>query len=289
MLHQPNDQIPVHNPATSPQIRRAPGIRLTPVESALLRRAFAHSQALFVEREFRSGYSGALVLLVSVDAGLAPVVVKMAASPDLQREYDAYHRFVLPSAPQNTAHLQGAPLLDPAHDLGILIYTFAGGDPRRPSSNLRDYYDAQGGDAAGALLNRIFRAYGRHWWAINRPHKFVLGEYYDHLLPVHLELSLPAAKTASQNRAPQYILTAGEVSTVDLRDLIEGDVVRLRGFRVAKIKRDEGSLTLSCDAPAGEASPPLRLRVLNAPLDLWRVGEQVDTMDATVVQRGSRC
>ncbi|MEZ4713528.1 MAG: phosphotransferase [Caldilineaceae bacterium] len=279
MLHRPDDPLAVSNPAVTQQIRRAPGIRLTPVESALLRRAFAHSQSLFVEREFRSGYSGALVLLVSVDSGLAPVVVKMAAPPALQREYDAYHRFVLPSAPQNTAHLQGAPLLDPAHDLGILIYTFAGGDPRRPSSSLRDYYDAQGGEAAGALLNRIFRAYGRHWWAVNRPHKFVLGEYYDHLLPVHLELTLPA-----MTATPQYILADGEASTVDLRDLRAGDTVRLLGFRVVKVKRDEGSLTLSCDPPAGEASPPLRLRVLNAPLDLWRVGDQVDMLDAAVAQ-----
>lgn len=279
MAHHSDRILPVPNKAHSPQIRRAPGIRLTQIEGALLRRAFAQSHSLFVEREFRSGYSGALVLLVSVDSGAAPLVVKIAPLHDLQREYDAYHHYVLPSAPQNSAQLQGPPLAESVHDTGILIYTFAGGDPRRPSNSLGDFYKAQGGEAAGALLNRVFRSYGRHWWATNRPHKFVLDEYYDHLLPVHLELVLQPTQGASS-----LVLRAGDASIVDLRGVESGQHVRLLNFRVAKVKHDEGSLTLTGQPPAGEASAPLRLRIINAPLDLWRVGERVERIDAQVVE-----
>ena len=68
-------------------IRRAPGIRLQPNEVALLRQAFyspenaTEPRSIFIEREFRSGYSGALVLLASLNSAQAPVVVKLAPPP----------------------------------------------------------------------------------------------------------------------------------------------------------------------------------------------------------------
>lgn len=77
-----------------PQIRRAPGISLTEVEMALLRQAFLDSPQVFVEREFRSGYSGAVVLLVSPGQGQAQMVVKLGSPNDLQREYAAYKHLV---------------------------------------------------------------------------------------------------------------------------------------------------------------------------------------------------
>ena len=98
------------NQSAPPKVRRTPGIRLRRAETELLIHAFPDAGSLFVEREFRSGYSGALVLLVSVDAGRAPMVVKLAHPLDLQREYDAYHEFVRERSPQNTARLRGAPL-----------------------------------------------------------------------------------------------------------------------------------------------------------------------------------
>lgn len=60
----------------TPTIHYAPGVSLTAAELALLGQAFAASSPLFIEREFRSGYSGAVVLLVSPGSGQAQVVVK---------------------------------------------------------------------------------------------------------------------------------------------------------------------------------------------------------------------
>lgn len=52
---------------------------------------------------------------------------------ELQREYAAYRQFVKHASPQNTARLQGEPLLTADGQLALLSYSFAGGDPRLPS------------------------------------------------------------------------------------------------------------------------------------------------------------
>jgi len=171
-----------------PQIRHAPGLTVSAAEAALLARAFAGQPEIFVEREFRSGYSGAVVLLVSPGAGQAQVVVKLGPPGDLRREYAAYRQFVEKSAPQNTARLQNEPIFAPDGQLALLSYTFAGGDPRLPTRSLHAYYDSRGAQATAVVLDRVFRIYGRQWWANNRPRKFVLAEQYDRLLPVHLKL-----------------------------------------------------------------------------------------------------
>ncbi len=242
-----------------PHVRRAPGIRLQRAEIELLRAAFPGAATLFIEREFRSGYSGALVLMVSVDSGQAPVVVKLAHPLDLQREYSAYHEFVLQRSPQNTANLRGAPIVCADGTLALQIYTFAGGSTQQPSSSLEDYYRRNGGSATAAVLTRIFRVYGRHWWAINQPRKFVLAEEYDRLLPVHL-----LATVCEADRSVDAILEAGKVSAVDLRDLVAGTHLELRGFRVAGVENRGEHIKLSASPPAGEASASIRIRVVGS-------------------------
>lgn len=65
------------NVESQPEIRRAPGLDLWAAEAALLARAFTGNREIFVERAFRSGYSGASVWLVSPGSGQAQVVVKL--------------------------------------------------------------------------------------------------------------------------------------------------------------------------------------------------------------------
>ena len=91
-------------------MRCAPGIYLTPEQIALLNQAFPGEKVILVKEEFRSGYSGAVVILVSLGAGRAPLVIKFAHPHDLQQEYDAYVEFVRQVSPQNIAHLQGEPV-----------------------------------------------------------------------------------------------------------------------------------------------------------------------------------
>ena len=243
---------------------------------------FSDSTLIFVKREFRSGYSGSVVLLVSLGADQAPIVVKLAQPLDLEREYQAYQQFVRQISPQNIAHLRGEPLLSADGQLGLIQYTFAGGESHQAATSLKDYYETNGGSACGAVLNRIFRAYGRYWWANNRPELYTLGEQYDRLLPVHLQVA-PSVLTET----PALLLEQSKTSLLTLRQLQVGEHIRLVGFQVAKVQAGGREITLVAPPPPNEASALLRIRLeLDAeadPLLRWRPGEKMEQLDAVVV------
>ena len=260
-----------------PKIRRAPGLTLSAAEAELLARAFAGQPEIFVEREFRSGYSGAVVLLVSPGSGQAQVVVKLGPPGDLRREYAAYRQFVEKSAPQNTARLQNEPIFAPDGQLALLSYTFAGGDPRLPTRSLHAYYDNQGGQATAAVLDRVFRIYGRQWWANNRPRKFGLAEQYDRLLPVHLKLN-PAPPAAEV----RLTLTAGQTSAAAWRDLQPGQLIRLCDFEVNEVRPDRAEITLAAEPPSGEASAPVRLRLETPETATYPLGARLPQVEGVI-------
>lgn len=270
-----------HTSLQPTHVRRAPAVQLNDAQTTLLLQAFADSQTVFVKREFRSGYSGALVLLVSLGADRAPVVVKLANPLDLQREYEAYQQYVRQISPQNIAHLQGEPLISADRQLGLIQYSFAGGESHLPATSLRDYYESNGGDACAAVLNRIFRAFGRYWWANNRPQLYSLGEQYDRLLPVHLQLA-----SAEFEGEPARLLESGRTSVLALRAIEVGETVSLLNFQVSKVSDDGSKITLTAQPPANEASAPLRVRVeFENPGDglRYRPGDQIERFAGSVV------
>ena len=185
-------------------------------------------------------------------------------------------------SPQNIAHLQGEPLISADGQLGLIEYSFAGGESQQPATSLRDYYESNGGDACAAVLNRIFRAFGRYWWANNRPHLYTLGEQYDRLLPVHLQV----AKTQIEGEPLLALLENGKTSVLASRPIEVGQSVRLLGFEVTKVATDGRKVTLMAHPPPSEASAPLRLRLeieeTEEPLPYKR-GDVVDGMDVIVV------
>lgn len=264
-------------------IRCAIGVRLSPAQLALLAQAFPDSDLIFVKREFRSGYSGAIVLLVSLGADQAPLVVKLAHPYDLAREHQAYEQFVKQISPQNIAHLQGEPLPSADGQLGLIQYTFAGGESHQAAASLKDYYEASGGSACAAVLNRIFRAYGRYWWANNRPELYTLGEQYDRMLPVHLQVAL----SSGAETAP-HVLEKGKTSLLTIRQLQIGERLRLLGFMVLKVQEHGREVTLVTPPPPNEASAILRIRLElseeEKALVNVRPGDTVDQIDVEIRQ-----
>jgi len=263
--------------APAVQVRVAPGIRLSPDQVALLGQAFAREREILVKQEFRSGYSGAVVVLVSVGAGRAPLVVKLAHPHDLQREYDAYEEYVRQVSPQNIAHLQGEPLAGPDGQLGLLQYTFAGGESHLPTTSLQTYYETYGADATCAVLNRIFRVYGRHWWANNRAQSYVQDEYYDRLLPVHFQ-----AEPVDASENPDHILTAGVTGAMAAEGIEIGQIVQLHGFGVTKVGDGGHKMTLLAPPPSNEASAPRRIRVEMETPTTYCPGDVVDALTVRI-------
>ena len=248
------------NPESSlgDRVRLAPGLRLSPKQLALLDRALPADRQILVTQEFRTGYSGAIVVLVSVGAGRAPLVVKLAHPLDLWREYRAYNEFVRQVSPQNIAHLQGEPIVSEDGQLGILQYTFAGGESHQPTTSLQTYYLSAGADQTSEVLNRIFRVFGRHWWADNRTQSYVLDEYYDQLLPVHLQ-----AEVIGGNAEPDHTIRSGESSVMVITEIECGEIIHLVDFTVSKSRDDGKRLTLVGVPPRNQAAAPIRIRVIS--------------------------
>ena len=227
----PSDDKPAAAPGS--RVRLAPGLRLTSEQIALLESAVPADREILVKQEFRSGYSGAVVMLVSVGAGRAPLVVKLAHPHDLQREYEAYEEYVRQVSPQNIAHLQGEPLVSEDGQLGLLQYTFAGGESHLPTTSLQTYYESAGAAKTSEVLNRIFRVFGRHWWADNRAPILCAGR-----------ILRPAAARASAGRAgaepgvePTTPSSAGKSSVLVVTEIEHGQTIHLIGFTVIKVQR----------------------------------------------------
>ena len=270
-----NSPLPQEQTVTEhPTIGRMPNTALTQVQERLLRRAFAGSAEIFVEQTFRSGYSGAFAYLVS-RTGQAPVVVKMAHPFELRHEYNAYHAWVAETAPQNTTRLQGELLVSEDGQLGLIAYTFAGGDSRIRANNLAHYYQTHKGAATAAVIDRIFRVYGRQWWANHQLNRLVMGEVYDRLLPVHLQLT-----TTQTPLAEVYTLQAGALDPAQMRTLQPGQCVLLHNFEVSKVR--PGSLTLQGGPPPGVRAATVRVRLEGAyPADI-HLGDRLPPQYALV-------
>lgn len=270
-----SDEKPVAAPGS--RVRMAPGVQLTPRQIALLDQSVPADRDILVKQEFRSGYSGAIVVLVSVGAGRAPLVIKLAHPHELQREYEAYEEYVRQVSPQNIAHLQGKPLISEDGQLGLLQYTFAGGESHLPTTSLQAYYESAGAAKTSEVLNRIFRVFGRHWWADNRAQSYVLDEYYDRLLPVHLQ-----AEPSDPGAGPDHTVLAGESSVLVVTEIEHGQTIHLIGFEVIKSRNEGRRLTLLAPPPPNQAAAPLRIRVQCQEPTGYTPGDIVDSLTVTV-------
>lgn len=249
--------------SAQPRIRRAPGIVLTAQQEALLQQRFTPYAEIFAEQSFHSGYSGAAVYLVSRDPD-APVVVKFAHPFELQREVAAYTELVERTAPQNTARLQGDLLTGADGQLGLIVYSFAGGNLHTGANSFATFFQTHGGQAAARVFDHLLGSYGRQWWASNELRRIVYAEEYDRLLPVQLVLRAvdTSANVTVDTQVSPVLIRAGETSSLLLRTLRPGQRVQLEGLRVVKTQADR--LTLHADPPPGERSAPLRLRLAQA-------------------------
>ena len=179
----------------------------------------------------------------------APLVVKLAHPHDLQSEYEAYEEYVRQVSPQNIAHLQGEPLVSEDGQLGLLQYTFAGGESHLPTTSLQTYYESAGAAKTSEVLNRIFRVFGRHWWADNRAQTYVLDEYYDRLLPVHLQ-----AEPAPPGATVDHTIQAGKSSVLVVNEITHGQTIHLIGFQVIESARRRPAHDAAGRAPAQPSS-----------------------------------
>lgn len=237
---------PVRRPNTTLQLDLPAGLTVERDDDRLLRTLFGDYQRLIVEREFRSGYSGARALLALPVKGDgradAHTIVKIGPAADIAREHANYERFVKNTLPPMTARMQDVPLV--LGGRAALRYTFIAEAGQRPVS-LRQ---ALRQSADPALLWRLFDTFAPNWWAQTRPMTFRLAAEYDRVLPPHLVLR-PTTRPVGE----------GPVLTpeADVAGIKSGQTLRVGRFPIVAPRADGRSLSLSGPVAAGRA--PLRI------------------------------
>ena len=262
----------------------ASDLRLAPAEEALLQIAFAGHDRLYLEREFKQGYSGARVLLATpVRSGrrLTKIVLKLDTPAAIDQEWRAYQEFVAETLPPMTAHITQPPVYAREKDLALLWYTFAGElGPAAPES-LQTYYARHSGEeVAGLLETAVFETFGRQWWQQRAAGEFILRREYDRFLPAHL-----VVRPHPLHRLTPRLLAAGEVNTHHCRALQRGQMIQLTSFVVAEIGANRDRLTLQDSPPSGSLTNPIRVRVeaLEANQLSYQVGEAIPSFSGEVI------
>ncbi|NJN36683.1 MAG: phosphotransferase [Nitrospiraceae bacterium] len=161
--------------------------------------------------------------------------------------------------------LQGDLIATADGQLGLIVYTFAGGNLHTGATSFYAFFHSQGGQAAAKVFDQLFGIYGRQWWASNELRRIVFAEEYDRLLPVQLTL-----RTIDPATNPTLI-QAGQTNSLTLRHLRPGQPVQLVGLRV--IKQQAERLTLYAAPPAGERSAPLRIRLQDPAAAAYQPGD----------------
>ncbi len=254
---------PLLAPSQSPRLEYvASELFLSPAEEKLLRTAFAGHDRLYLEREFKGGYSGSRVLLATpMRSGrrLTKVVLKLDAPAAIEREWRAYQEFVADTLPPLAARISQPPVHARETQLALLWYTFAGEIGQAAPESLREYYARHSGEAVANLLRKgVFETFGRHWWQQRKTDSFILRRQYDRLLPVHLVVqSRPRAKGTPRP------LVAGEVNITHCRVLQAGQVVNLQGFTMAEVGNKGQTIILQALPPSKSRTNPIRVRVEN--------------------------
>ena len=217
------------SPSRISRVRLAPGLQLTQEQIVLLDRGISADRDILVKQEFRSGYSGAVVMLVSVGAGRR-AAGRQAGPPARPAErVRSVRRICAPGV----AAEHRAPAGRAAGVRGRAARPVAVHLCRRRVASAHhqpaDLLRIRGAAETSEVLNRIFRVFGRHWWADNRAQSYVLDEYYDRLLPVHLQ-----AEPAPPGATVDHTIQAGKSSVLVVNEITHGQTIHLIGFQVTK-------------------------------------------------------
>lgn len=226
-------------------------LTLTRTIHQILSRMFCDSHRVVVERELNQGFSGGRILQVRAINQLGkkelPVVVKFAATSQIQKEWAAYREHIhnrLPSAPS----VPQAPEIIPQAGLGGICYELVG-HGIFDLMNLADYLrgDNISAEQMHRTVNHLQRMMHVIWDWSQEQHAFRPDTGYDSLLPVHLLVEHDTSVATQRLR----LVTPYEGSILAGNNLDQaggpinvGDTVRIRGFVVHKANWATHTVTL---------------------------------------------
>jgi len=259
-IQQPNPKVRIELPAK---------LNLQATETSLLQTLFSSYARITIQREFRSGYSGArtfLVLPVRADGRAdAHTIAKIGRKSAIQREYENFETFVKHTLPPVTARIQNPPVRIKKGSTAALQYTFIG-EPGNVPSSLRESLLA---NPDSGLLEKLFETFGPNWWTQRNAHTFRLGQEYDRLLTPHLVLA-PEHGRFDQILNGQTQLAPGQIPF--------GTVLSLRNF--PHKERKDGYISLTGDTVQGH--PPMRVHWMADSIPRNPVGRVIATRESSL-------
>ncbi len=236
-----------------------PSMRVSPGDSRLLQTLFRRYARLVLEREFRSGYSGArtfLALPIREDGRAdAYTIAKISDKTSIQQEFDNFERFVKDTLPPITARIQETPqtVAGDAHN-AILRYTFIG-EPGKLPVSLREALLA---NPDPAPIHKLFDTFGPNWWMQRKPHAFRVAEEYDRMLPAHFSVErLDGARQVAG------VLDGAQPPSSAM--FSAGDVVQLKNFPLVERRADGSGFSLTGTAQPGQPALRVRFQMADVP------------------------
>ncbi len=222
---------------TQPRITIEDSCDLPEAVVPLIQRLFADHQQVIVKKEFSGNFSGSRVFLVQpiAESGATlPIVVKLAATSLIKREWSAYEA----ARPMLYGLVQiQARDLSPTEDWGALCYPLQGGGVFAIES-LSDYLEQHPSEVIVPVLRRLFQALGSIHNQSQACPGFSWRSSYDSVLPLNLLISA----TSPPAHTPFKVVNA---ANPDVGSLQPGDWVRLEGFAVTKVDLRRQTLTLN--------------------------------------------
>lgn len=173
-----------------PQLNKPPQLDLTEPQANLIQKANRQHASIIIENEFKPGYSGARVFLVTPvkpnGTRDARVVTKVGPVTSLRRERDNYELHVARALPYSATQLRDYCEQD---DLAALNYVFAGDDTLGKTISLEEYcLSHPTNEVIKTLTNLLDNAMGKIWYSESEPLNVLFRDQYGRHLPTHSEL-----------------------------------------------------------------------------------------------------
>jgi len=246
-----------------PEIENPHVLSLPPAGKEILRRMFVDYRRVIIEQELETGFSQGRIFVVrpfKEHGAELLAVVKMAATPLIEKERQAYQTYIrnrLPNAPDIQAIVYTG---DEAW--GGLRYPLVGGGIFEIQS-LYEYLNRQDVNSQQiefTLNERLLKSLGHLWRANEAQQGFPIQGSYDYVLPVNLTLRpLTPAEIDALDDSPRR-LTPDTIAKVTVNP---DDVVRLEEFVVTQVELAAGQIEVTLNRPhvAGDPTASYRIRI----------------------------
>lgn len=192
------------NKSLPPELTHPDDITLTDLEKTLIQNVHKDSIKVIVEKEFKGGFGGTRVFLVSPinpEINMARVVTKVGPTTELRDEKNRYKEFVERSLPFVAAQIWD---YCAEGDWAALDYVFAGDGALGIPVTLQEYYQTHSAeDVKNTLTGLLDKELGKKWYSKSLPPELngFFRDEYEYYLPSHDAME-KTVKILFQNISP---------------------------------------------------------------------------------------